>query len=169
MRTTGCPAADRQSPRHWSAVTNRTFELRSSRQNPTPGIGNGRRPVDTEHYVRHSAPTLLPLLPLTRASCCPQMVVTITLESDEAKRAARRGRGRRRPARARAPDRRPASPTVGTITQIESAGELPNGTQALVIRGIGRARIGSGVPGAEGALHVQVEPLDEPAPTDAGP
>ena len=38
----------------------------------------------------------------------------------------------------------------------------PNGTRALVVRGTGRARIGSGVPGAEGALHVQVEYLDEP-------
>ena len=57
--------------------------------------------------------------------------------------------------------------TVGTITQIESAGELPNGTRALVIRGVGRARIGSGVPGEHGALHVEVEQLSDPPPTEA--
>src|SRR5262245_19844196 len=107
---------------------------------------------------------LLPLLPLTSGVVLPQMVVTLTLESDEAKRAA---------AAAEAVDGRLVLvprvdgrfATVGTVTQIESSGELPNGSRALVIRGLGRARIGSGVPGAEGALHVQVEPVDEPAPT----
>ncbi len=55
--------------------------------------------------------------------------------------------------------------TIGTIAKIESAGDLPDGTRALVIRGIGRARIGAGSVGAEGALHAAVEPLEEPAPT----
>ncbi len=55
---------------------------------------------------------------------------------------------------------------VGTIAQIENAGELPNGTLALVIRGVGRARVGTGSVGNEGALHVEVEPVDDPAPTE---
>ncbi len=89
------------------------------------------------------------------------MVVTITLESDEAKRAAAAAEavGGRLILVPRIDGR---FSTVGTITKIESVGELPNGSRALVVRGIGRARIGSGVPGAEGALHVQVEYLDEP-------
>jgi ATP-dependent Lon protease len=108
---------------------------------------------------------LLPLLPLNTGVVLPGMVVTITLESDEAKRAAAAAEA--------VGDRMVLVPridgrfsTVGTVTQIESTGELPNGSRALVVRGIGRARIGSGVPGAEGALHVQVEPLDEPTPTE---
>src|SRR6185436_19408749 len=50
--------------------------------------------------------------------------------------------------------------------QIESSGELPNGTLALVIRGVGRARVGTGSVGTEGALHVEIEPVDDPAPTE---
>jgi ATP-dependent Lon protease len=107
---------------------------------------------------------LLPLLPLTTGVVLPGMVVTITLESDEAKRAAAAAEvvgGRL----VLVPRVDGTYSTVGTITQIESTGELPNGARALVIRGIGRARIGTGMSGVAGALHVQVDPLDEPAPT----
>jgi ATP-dependent Lon protease len=108
---------------------------------------------------------LLPLLPLTQGVVFPQMVVTIALETDEAKRAgaAAEQAGRRLILVPRV-DGRYAK--VGTIAQIENAGELPNGTLALVIRGVGRARVGTGSVGTEGALHVEVEPVDDPAPTE---
>src|SRR5207302_374313 len=54
---------------------------------------------------------------------------------------------------------------VGTVAAIESSGELPNGTRALVVRGIGRARIGTGETGPQGALHVRIEEAEEQAPT----
>ena len=173
MRTTGCAGrADRQSPRHWSAVTNRTFSWRASaplvnsgREKTRPrGIGNRLAGRYTRHYVRHHRLNSCPCCRSRRGSC-----------------------SRRWSSRSRSRPTRPSGPgaaaeqaggrlvlvprvdgrfaTVGTIAQIESAGELPNGTRALVIRGVGRARIGAGETGAEGALHVQVEPLDEPAPT----
>jgi ATP-dependent Lon protease len=107
---------------------------------------------------------LLPLLPLTQGVVFPQMVVTIALETDEAKRAGA--------AAADAGDRIVLVPRVdgrfagvGTIAAIESAGDLPNGTRALVIRGVSRGRVGTGELGAHGALHVQVEPVDETAPS----
>src|SRR6476469_2752555 len=108
---------------------------------------------------------LLPLLPLTQGVVFPQMVVTIALETDEAKRAgaAAEQAGRRLVLVPRIEGR---YAKVGTISQIENAGELPNGTLALVIRGVGRARVGTGSVGAEGALHVEVEPVDDPAPTE---
>src|SRR6476469_1832448 len=108
---------------------------------------------------------LLPLLPLTQGVVFPQMVVTIALETDEAKRAgaAAEQAGRRLVLVPRVDGR---FAKVGTIAQIENAGELPNGTLALVIRGIGRARVGIGSVGNEGALHVEVEPIEDPAPTD---
>ena len=107
---------------------------------------------------------LLPMLPLTQGVVFPQMVVTIALETDEAKRAgaAAEQAGRRLVLVPRI-DGRYAK--VGTIAQIENAGELPNGTLALVIRGVSRARVGTGSVGNEGALHVQVEPVDDPEPT----
>ena len=108
---------------------------------------------------------LLPMLPLTQGVVFPQMVVTIALETDEAKRAgaAAEQAGRRLVLVPRI-DGRYAK--VGTIAQIENAGELPNGTLALVIRGVSRARVGTGSVGNEGALHVQVEPVDDPEPTE---
>jgi ATP-dependent Lon protease len=107
---------------------------------------------------------LLPLLPLTQGVVFPQMVVTIALETDEARRAGA--------AASEANNRMVLVPRidgtyarVGTIAAIESAGDLPNGTRALVIRGVGRARVGTGETSPQGALHVHVETLDEPAPT----
>src|SRR3954454_19591316 len=86
---------------------------------------------------------LLPLLPLTQGVVFPQMVVTIALETDEAKRAgaAAEAAGNRLVLVPRVEGRYAA---VGTVAAIESSGDLPNGQRALVIRGIGRARVGSG-------------------------
>src|SRR3954452_17782626 len=107
---------------------------------------------------------LLPLLPLTQGVVFPQMVVTIALETDEAKRAGAAAEqvGRRLVLVPRVEGR---YAKVGTIAQIENAGELPNGTLALVIRGVGRARVGTGSVGTEGALHVEVMPVDDGDPT----
>jgi ATP-dependent Lon protease len=107
---------------------------------------------------------LLPLLPLTHGVVLPQMVVTIALETDEAQRAgaAADEAGGRLVLVPRLDGRFAA---IGTVAQVESRGELPNGLRALVIRGVERARVGTGASGAHGALHVQVEPIAEPPAT----
>ena len=122
-------------------------------------------PVDFAAADFGTRAQLLPLLPLTQGVVFPQMVVTIALETDEAKRAAAAAEqaGRRLILVPRV-DGRYAK--VGTIAQVENAGELPNGALAAVIRGVGRARVGTGSVGNEGALHVEVEPVDDPAPTE---
>jgi ATP-dependent Lon protease len=48
---------------------------------------------------------------------------------------------------------------VGTIATIEQVGRLASGEPAAVIRGVARARIGSGVPGPGAALWVEAERL----------
>jgi ATP-dependent Lon protease len=91
------------------------------------------------------------------------MVVTIALETDEARaaaQAAREGDGRL----VLVPRDDGHYSRIGTIARVENAGELGNGFQALVVRGLARARVGVGSPGAGGALHVAVEPLDEGTP-----
>jgi ATP-dependent Lon protease len=109
-------------------------------------------PVDT---------LVLPLLPLTTGVVLPGMVVTLTLESDEARRAV---------AAAEETDselllvprigQRYAA--VGTVARVEDVGRLQNGMDALVIRGLHRARVGVGVPGTGDATWVQVEPATDP-------
>jgi ATP-dependent Lon protease len=103
----------------------------------------------------------LPVLPLTNDVVLPHMVVTLALETEEARAAADAA------ARAdntlllvpRQPDGRYAR--VGTIARIENQGNLPGGMRALVIRATTRAEVGVGVIGQTSALWVHVTPLPD--------
>ena len=107
----------------------------------------------------------LPLLPLTSGVVLPGMVITMALETDEAKAAAEAART--------ADGRLLLVPRVdgryariGTISVIEDSGHLPSGIPALVVRGLQRASIGAGVPGTGTALWVQVDAIVEGEASD---
>jgi len=108
---------------------------------------------------------VLPLLPLATGVVLPGMVVTMAIESDEARAAidatdASEGRVFLVP---RLDDR---YARVGTVAKVEDSGELPSGIRAVVVRGLHRATVGIGVPAPAGsALWVQSEPV----PTDIEP
>src|SRR5215213_8986605 len=100
----------------------------------------------------------LPVLPLTTGVVLPQMVVTIALETDEAKAATAAagtsadgadGLGGRL---LLVPRIDGANPRVGVIARIESSGTLPGGAAALVVKAEGRARLGVGVVGTTDTL-----------------
>ena len=97
------------------------------------------------------------MLPLSTGVVLPSMVVSIALETDEAKLAAEAAGNDRLLLLVPRIDGRFAR--VGTVARIEESGELQNGLRALVVRGMHRAVIGAGVPGTSGALWVQAEPL----------
>src|SRR5262249_8505480 len=107
----------------------------------------------------------LPLLPLSSGAVFPQMVVTLALETDEAKRAgaaARTGGGQV----LLIPRIDGRYGRIGTVAQVEDTGQLPSGSPGLVVRGLYRARIvGAGATGDAGALHVDVERIDDPEPS----
>jgi ATP-dependent Lon protease len=106
----------------------------------------------------------LPVLPLAGGVVLPQMVITLALESDEARAAgdAAVGAGDRLLLVPKFDSGRYAR--VGTIVTIENRGNLPGGTAALVVRAISRAYVRSGVMGATSALWLQVVPVeDEPS------
>ena len=105
----------------------------------------------------------LPLLPLTSGVVLPGMVVTMALETGEARAAADAARtADGQLLLVPRVDGRYAR--VGTISRIEEAGQLPSGIPALVVQGVARATIGAGVPGTGDALWVQVDPIaEEPA------
>jgi ATP-dependent Lon protease len=108
----------------------------------------------------------LPLLPLTSGVVLPGMVVTMAVESDDAGAAlaaARNGDGRLVLV-PRLDNGRYAN--VGTVAAVETAGELPSGLRAVVVRGLQRARVGAGVPGTGSALWVQVEPVEDAVPSE---
>ena len=107
----------------------------------------------------------LPLLPLSSGVVLPSMVVTLALETDEARAAA--------DAALAADQRLLLVPridgrfaTVGTVAHVDQVGELPNGVRALVIRGLHRAHLGGGVAGTGTALWVQADEIDETAVVD---
>ena len=106
----------------------------------------------------------LPLLALTSGVVVPGMVITMALETDDARAAAEAARSADgRLLLVPKIDGRYAN--VGTVSVIQEAGQLPSGVEALVVRGVRRARIGAGVPGTGSALWVQIEEVDE---TDGG-
>jgi ATP-dependent Lon protease len=117
-----------------------------------------------------SARLTLPLLPLTTGVVLPQMVVTLALESEEAKAAADAAAaadGETAETLLLLPKIDGRYAPVGTVARVESRGELPDGTVALVLRGLHRAVVGVGVAGATAGLWVEVEPVDGP-PRDDG-
>jgi len=103
---------------------------------------------------------ILPLLPLNSGVVLPGMVVTVALESDEARAAVE--------AATKTGDRILMVPKVdgryarvGTIAAVENAGQLVSGVEALVVRGLARGVIGTGVSGTGDAVWVQVEVEDD--------
>jgi ATP-dependent Lon protease len=110
-----------------------------------------------------TTPTL-PILPLASGVVLPGMVVTIGLESDEARAAVEAaGEGRSLVLVPRINDR---FARVGVIARIEDEGTLPNDTAAIVVRAERRATLGSGALGTGKALWISVEAIDEAPPTE---
>jgi ATP-dependent Lon protease len=118
----------------------------------------------TDHADNRIETLALPLLPLTTGVVLPQMVVTLALETEESRRvAAAATSGDRLLLLVPRIDNRYAR--VGTVARVESDGELPNGTGALVLRGLYRAVVGVGIPGTGDVLWVESEPVEETGET----
>ena len=107
--------------------------------------------------------TTLPVLPLSSGVVLPGMVVTLALETDEARAAVDAAVGGEV---LLVPRIDGLYTQVGTVAAIEDAGELRRGIRAVVVRGLHRARIGVGVPGLGRALVVEAERVDDGEPTE---
>ena len=102
----------------------------------------------------------LPVLPLTNGVVGPSMVVNIVLETSEARIAVKAARGHTgRLLLVPQLDGRYAR--VGTVVKIEDVGDMPEGLPAVVVRGLERVLVGSGVSGRGEGLWVTAEPLDD--------
>ncbi|MEZ5177613.1 MAG: endopeptidase La [Acidimicrobiales bacterium] len=110
-----------------------------------------------------TTPLTLPVLPLTQGVVLPGMVITLALETDEAKAAVAAAGDDGRLLLVPRIDGRHA--TVGTVVSVESSGALPSGVPALVVRAIDRALLGTGVAGTGDALWLTAEPV-HPEVTD---
>ena len=104
---------------------------------------------------------VLPLLPLTTGVVLPGMVVTLTLETDEAHAAAEAASSIDDALLLLVPRVDGRYARVGTVAKIEDLGQTRTGVEALVIRGLSRAVVGLGVPGTGEAVWVQADPVNE--------
>jgi ATP-dependent Lon protease len=103
---------------------------------------------------------ILPLLPLTSGVVLPQMVVTLAVETPEARDAAAGAiaSGRRVLLVPRVGN---GYTRIGTVARVENEGELPGGQRALVLRGLSRAVVGAAVASEHPGLWVEAEPVAE--------
>jgi ATP-dependent Lon protease len=112
----------------------------------------------------HAITEILPILPLPDGVVLPDMIVTVSAQSEEAQHAIE----------AAGNDRLLLLPRidgkfarVGVVGIIEDRGTLPNGSPALTVRAHHRLRVGVGVVGNGAALWVEAEPVDETPSDDA--
>ncbi|CAN5499151.1 endopeptidase La [soil metagenome] len=105
----------------------------------------------------------LPVLPLTSGVVLPGMVLTIALETADAKAAVEAAGDDGRLLLVPRVDGRHAN--VGTVATIESRGTLPSGIPALVVRATDRALLRTGVAGTGTVLWLEAEPV-HPEVTD---
>ncbi|MFN8037487.1 MAG: endopeptidase La [Acidimicrobiia bacterium] len=119
------------------------------------------------HTDRPSGRTVLPLLPLTSGVVLPDTTVTLVLESEEARAAARAALDADR-LLLLVPRIDGVYARVGTVARLEDSGELPNGAQAVILRGLHRAALGAGVAGGSPGLWIEARPLEDAASARAG-
>ena len=116
--------------------------------------------------MKQKTAQILPLLPLGRGVVLPHMVVTLAVDSDESKgaiTAALDGDG----LVLLVPRIGDGYARIGTVARVDDAGKLPNGERAVIMRGVQRAVIGSGVAGAGEAVWVQADLVEDSAPESA--
>src|SRR5439155_16687304 len=103
----------------------------------------------------------LPLLPLNGGVVLPYMVVTITLESDEA-RAAVEAAERADRMVLLLPRKTDGYSSVGTIARVEESGQGPDGQLVAVLRGLHRGLVSTAAVETDGALVVEAKPAPDP-------
>ncbi len=104
---------------------------------------------------------ILPLLPLTSGVVLPGMVVTLTVETDDARRAIAASESSDGELLL-VPKIGSRYAKIGTVAKVEDVGRLRSGLEALVIRGLHRSVVGTGVAGTGETTWVQHEPRPDP-------
>ncbi|MEO3867761.1 endopeptidase La [Nonomuraea sp. B12E4] len=103
-----------------------------------------------------------PVLPLDDEVVLPGMVVPLDLSDSEVRAAidAARASGGNKPRVLLVPRIDGRYGAIGVQAVVEQVGRLPGGEPAAVVRGVGRARVGTGTTGPGAALWVEAETMD---------
>jgi ATP-dependent Lon protease len=108
-----------------------------------------------------TATRIMPVVPLDNGVVLPHMVVTFGVESDQT-RAALEAAASADGTLLLVPRTGSRYARIGTVAQVEEHGQLPDGRDVAVVRGLHRAEIGSGVAGSGDALWVEARPTPDP-------
>ncbi|MEV0623799.1 endopeptidase La [Nonomuraea sp. NPDC050404] len=105
---------------------------------------------------------ILPVLPLDDEVVLPGMVVPLDLSDSEVRAAieAARASGGNKPRVLLVPRIDGRYGAIGVQAVVEQVGRLPGGEPAAVVRGVNRARVGTGTTGPGAALWVEAETID---------
>ncbi|MCU1617387.1 MAG: ATP-dependent protease La, partial [Frankiales bacterium] len=104
----------------------------------------------------------LPLLPLDDTVVLPGMAVPVDLSDAEARVAVDAAGTQEGPTHVLlTPRLNGRYAGTGTVAVVEQVGRLPGGQPGALVRGVGRARIGTGATGPGGALWVEVIPVPD--------
>ena len=107
----------------------------------------------------------LPLLPLTAGVVVPGMVVNLSVETTEARNAVDAALGADS-LLVLVPRVEGRYASVGTVAKVEQVERLVEGGRAVLVRGLARAVVKTGVAGAGSAIWVATETIDETAVND---
>jgi ATP-dependent Lon protease len=122
-------------------------------------------PVLSPEYVKEhpmSSTERLPLLPLDDTVVLPGMAVPVDLSDAEARVAVDAAGTQEGPTQVLlTPRLNGRYAGTGTVAVVEQVGRLPGGQPGALVRGVGRARIGTGATGPGGALWVEVIPVPD--------
>ncbi len=108
---------------------------------------------------------LLPILPLDDVVVLPGMTVTLGVDGD-AQQAAVEAAQKGNRLLLLVPHVAGTFAPIGIVARVEESGKLPTGAEVSIIKGLHRARLGSGQSDIGGALWVAVEPLPDGDPTE---
>jgi ATP-dependent Lon protease len=108
---------------------------------------------------------LLPILPLDDVVVLPGMTVTLSVDGD-AQRAAVTAAQDGNKLLLLVPHVAGTFAPIGTVARVEESGKLPTGAEVSIIKGLHRARLGSGQSDIGGALWVAIEALPDGEASD---
>src|SRR5947208_14677771 len=114
--------------------------------------------MNTSRELDRPKTLVVPLLPLTTGVVLPGMVVTIALETDEARKAVAAAHARDS-AIFVVPKIDGRHARMGNLARVEHAVRLPTRIEVRVIRGLQRAMRGATVAEDGDAAWVQIEPV----------
>ncbi len=103
----------------------------------------------------------LPVLPLTQAVVLPRMSATIPVEGEDARNALQAAQADNGLILL-LPKVEGRYSTVGVIAKIDERGNLPDGTEVVVVQGRLRAILGAVTPEPGGQLWAEFEPAPDP-------